>query len=70
MRELSAPPIAMGVVLYNLACIRADQGRLDDALNLLEEAFTTRPAIKEFAPTHADLAVLYDDPRFQALVKT
>jgi tetratricopeptide (TPR) repeat protein len=70
MRELAAPPIALGMVLYNLGCIRADQGRLDDALNLLEEAFTTRPAIKEFAPTDPDLAPLYEDPRFRDLVKT
>jgi tetratricopeptide (TPR) repeat protein len=70
MRELSAPPIALGMVIYNLACIRADQGRLDDALGLLEEAFAIRPVIKEVAPTDPDLAPLYDDPRFNALVTT
>jgi hypothetical protein len=39
-------------------------------LGLLAEAFTTRPAIKEIAPTDPDLAALYDDPRFKALLKT
>jgi hypothetical protein len=70
MRGLSAPPIALGMVIYNLACIRADQGRLDDALGLLEEAFALRPVIKEIAATDPDLAPLYDDPRFKTLVKT
>jgi tetratricopeptide (TPR) repeat protein len=70
MRELSAPPIALGMAIYNLACIRADQGRRDDALRLLEEAFVIRPVFKEVAPTDPDLAALYDDPRFKALVKT
>ncbi|HXI95090.1 MAG TPA: tetratricopeptide repeat protein [Candidatus Acidoferrum sp.] len=70
MRELSAPPIALGMVIYNLACARAEQGRLDEALGLLEEAFAIRPAIKEFAATDPDLAPLYEDPRFKALVRT
>lgn len=47
MRELAAPPVALGMVIYNLACIRADQGRLDEALGLLEEAFALRPDGKE-----------------------
>ncbi|MFI4978427.1 MAG: TPR end-of-group domain-containing protein [Solirubrobacterales bacterium] len=70
LRELSAPPIALGMVIYNLACIRVEEGRDDDALDLLEEAFAIRPVIKEAAPTDPDLAPLYDDPRFKALVKT
>jgi tetratricopeptide (TPR) repeat protein len=70
LRELSAPPIALGMAIYNLACIRAEQGRLDDALGLLQEAFLMRPVIKEVAPTDPDLAPLYDDPRFKALVTT
>jgi hypothetical protein len=70
MRELSAPPIALGMVVYNLACVRAEQGRLDDSLDLLEEAFAIRPVIKEMAPTDPDLAPLYNDPRFKALLKT
>ena len=70
MRELSAPPIALGMVIYNLAGVRADQGRLDDALILLEEALAIRPIMKEPARTDRDLAPLYDDPRFKALVRT
>jgi hypothetical protein len=70
LRELSAPPIALGMVIYNLACVRVEEGRNGDALDLLEEAFAIRPVIKEVAPTDPDLAPLYDDPRFKALVKT
>jgi tetratricopeptide (TPR) repeat protein len=70
MRELSGPPVALGMAIYNLACIRADQGRLNDALDLLEEALAIRPVIKEVAQTDPDLAPLYDDARFKALIKT
>lgn len=70
MRELSAPPIALGMVIYNLACVRADQGRLDDALTLLEEALAIRPLMKQSAKTDRDLAPLFEDPRFKALVRT
>ncbi|HEY0830605.1 MAG TPA: hypothetical protein VGE99_05635 [Candidatus Dormibacteraeota bacterium] len=70
MREFSAPPIALGTVVYNLACLRAEQGRLDDSLDLLAEAFAIRPVIKEMAPTDPSLAPLYNDPRFKALVET
>jgi tetratricopeptide (TPR) repeat protein len=70
LRQLSAPPIALGMAIYNLACIRVEEGRNDDALDLLEEAFAIRPVIKEVAPTDPDLAALYDDRRFKALVKT
>jgi hypothetical protein len=70
MREIGAPPIIMGMVLYNLACTRAGQGLLDDALALLEEAFTVRPLIKEIAAGDADLAPLHDDPRYKELLKS
>jgi hypothetical protein len=69
MREISAPPIILGMVLYNLACTRAGQGRLDDALALLEEAFAVRPVIKQMAADDSDLAPLRDNPRYQELLK-
>jgi tetratricopeptide (TPR) repeat protein len=69
MREAEAPPIVMGTVLYNLAGTRAAQARQDEALTLLEEAFSLRPDLKQGAATDSDLARLYDDPRFRAAVK-
>jgi tetratricopeptide (TPR) repeat protein len=70
MRDVSAPPTVMGAVLYNLACTRVAQERPDEALTLLEEALPLRPDLKQGAPTDSDLAPLYDNPRFQAAVKS
>jgi tetratricopeptide (TPR) repeat protein len=70
MKGADAPPLIMATVAYNLACARADQGRLDEALEALEEAVNLRPEMKEAAPKDSDLAPLHDDPRFQELVKS
>ncbi|HVS47820.1 MAG TPA: tetratricopeptide repeat protein, partial [Candidatus Dormibacteraeota bacterium] len=70
MRNASAPPTVMATANYNLACARVDQGRLDEALSLLEEALTIRPDMKDAAPKDPDLAPLYDNPRFQAAVRS
>jgi tetratricopeptide (TPR) repeat protein len=69
MREISAPASALGVALYNLARGRVDQDRLDDALELLVEAFPLRPDLKEGAKEDPDLAMLRDNPGFKALIK-
>lgn len=68
MRAISAPPLALGAALYNLACARVAQGRLDEALALLEEAMPTREDMKEVAAGDQELAPLRSDPRFKALV--
>jgi hypothetical protein len=60
----------MGTVIYNLACARVAQERMDEGLTLLEEAFQLRPDYKAGATGDADLAPLYDNPRFQAAVKS
>jgi hypothetical protein len=70
MREIDAPPIVLGIVLYNLACTRVAQDRLDEALELLVEAFPMRPDLKESAPKDRDLEMLHDNPAFKALTKT
>jgi len=70
MRDVDAPSIVMGAVLYNLACARVAQDRQDEALTLLEEALPLRPDLKPGAATDSDLAPLYENPRFQAAVKT
>lgn len=70
MRTAGAPPLVMGTVIYNLACVRAQEGRSDDALELLREAITLRPGIKQDAPGDSDFGELRQDPRFQELVKT
>jgi hypothetical protein len=70
MRDVSAPPLALGAVLYNLACVRAIQGRLDDAIGLLKEALPMRPDMKAGASTDSDLATLRDDARFKELISS
>jgi len=69
MREASAPPIVLGALLYNLAGARAAQDRVDEALELLVEAFEMRPDLKEGAVSDPDLEPLHDNPGFKALVK-
>lgn len=69
MKAADAPPLIMGAVAYNLACVRAGQGRLDEAIEALAEGLQARPDMKEAAPEDSDLEPLRDDPRFQELVK-
>jgi hypothetical protein len=69
MREIDAPPIVLGFVLYNLACTRVAQDRLDEALELLVEAFPMRPDLKQSAPKDKDLEMLHDNPGFKALTQ-
>lgn len=68
MREIAAPPIVMATALYNLACARAAQDRVDEALELLVEAFPMRPDLKESALSDPELEALHDNPGFKALV--
>jgi hypothetical protein len=69
MREVDAPPIVLGTVLYNLACTRVAQDRLDEALEQLVEAFSLRPDLTESAPEDKDLEMLHDNPAFKALTQ-
>ena len=59
----------MGTVLYNLAIVRAQEDRGDDAIELLKEAIPMRPDIKNLAPEDKELGELREDPRFQELVR-
>lgn len=69
LRSASAPPMILGVEIYNLACLRVAEGRYDAALSLIEESMTLRPNLKEVAPSDPDLAALYDQERFRAIVR-
>jgi tetratricopeptide (TPR) repeat protein len=70
LRAVSAPPLSMGTVLYNLACVRVGEGNADEALALLKEGLSLRPDLKEGAASDADLESLRGDPRFQEIVKS
>lgn len=55
-------------VHYNLACSLALSGLADPALTSLEEAVQLGYTDGEFMTTDEDLKILWDTPRFQALV--
>src|SRR2546423_14126279 len=69
LRAAGAPRLVLGAAIYNLAALRAGEGRNDDALALLKEAFPMRPDIKAAAAEDRDLGTLREDARFQELLK-
>jgi hypothetical protein len=68
LREMWPSPLILGAGLYNLACVRAGEGRHGDALDLLEEAAPMRPDLCAAAAGDQDLQPLRGDSRFQAIV--
>jgi serine/threonine protein kinase/Flp pilus assembly protein TadD len=56
-------------VLYNVACVQALTGRKDDAFASLEKAIKNGFGHREWLENDSDLAILRDDPRFDALLK-
>lgn len=70
LRAMEAPALHLSTGIYNLACARCNQGRLDEAFKALKEAFEMRPELKKVAPDDVDLAPIRDDSRFQELIKS
>jgi len=68
LRAADAPHVVLGAALYNLAVVHAGEGRSDEALALLKEAFPMRPDIKAAAAADTDLDPLRKDPRLEALL--
>src|SRR5437773_163437 len=69
LRAADAPRLVLGAALYNLACLRARENRVDDVLSLLKEAFPMRPDLKAAAAEDSDLGAVRNDARFQDLLK-
>jgi tetratricopeptide (TPR) repeat protein len=69
LEAVPAPTPQMASAIYNVACARVNQGRPDEAIDLLRKAFEMRPRLRELAPTDVDLEALREDPRFQELIK-
>ena len=69
MRHAEAPGHILGAALYNLAGLRAAQRRVDEALDLLEEALPMRPDLRAGAADERDLAPLRDSQRFRAIIE-
>jgi TolB-like protein/tRNA A-37 threonylcarbamoyl transferase component Bud32/Flp pilus assembly protein TadD len=57
-------------VLYNVACLYALEGKADDAIGCLAQAFEAGFGAREWIAQDPDLEALRGDPRFQALVAT
>ena len=55
------------LVLFNVACMEARLGRVDDAFGHLRQAVEDDERIKEHVRTDEDLDSLRDDPRFEEL---
>jgi hypothetical protein len=68
LRDASAPEFVLGTALFNLAAARVAQGRLDEALDLLEEGAPMRPDLRAALAADPDLAVLRNNPRFQSIL--
>lgn len=69
LREAEAPSLILAASIYNLAVVRAAQGRKDDAFDLLREALGMRPEMRAHAALDADLGPLRGDDRFLEMVK-
>jgi hypothetical protein len=65
---LDESPTWQGQSLYNLACFFALGGEKDKSLENLSQAFTLSPDMIEWSKEDTDLASLWDEPRYQALV--
>jgi tetratricopeptide (TPR) repeat protein len=55
------------LVLYNLACVAARLGHVDEALDALGETLEASPDYRKLAVADDDLAPLRNEPRFRAL---
>ena len=70
LRAVEAPARVLGAAIYNLAGVRANQLRSDEALNLLEESFAMREDLRSAAAEDEDFASVRGEPRFRALIAT
>jgi tetratricopeptide (TPR) repeat protein len=53
---------------YDLACVLAQSGRQDEAIDLLKRALEAEPKYRKYAATDTDLDPLRVDPRFNEAV--
>lgn len=68
LRDASAPHFILGAALFNLAAVRVEQGRLDEALDLFEEGAPMRPDLRPLFAADPDLAALKNNPRFKSII--
>jgi hypothetical protein len=68
LRAVEAPARVLGSALYNLAAVRAQQNRGEEALDLLEEGLTMREDLKAAAAEDEDFVSVRGESRFRTLV--
>jgi hypothetical protein len=68
LRHASAPSGILGIEVYNLGCLRVAEGRLDEAVSLIEESMPLRPFLKTVAADDPDLAPLRGLTRFESIL--
>jgi rhodanese-related sulfurtransferase len=67
--QVDAPAELRGDAIYNLACLYARHGRIDQALAALRESLSLNPKLIEWSRQDTDLDSLRAEPAFQALYK-
>lgn len=65
---LGAPPMAIGMAYYSLACTQAVIGRTDEAVRSLELAVASNADLREHASTEPDLGPLRESGRLAAVL--
>jgi serine/threonine protein kinase/Tfp pilus assembly protein PilF len=55
-------------ILYNVACVYAQLGRVEEAMSSLEKSLAHNPWFKAWAEKDSDLDSLRSDPRFRAVL--
>ena len=56
------------ILIYNMGCTQAREGKTKEALTSLEKAFTLQPTLTATAGEDPDLVSLYEHPQFKALL--
>jgi predicted Zn-dependent protease len=56
------------ILIYNMGCTQARQGKTNEALASLEKAFTLHPTLTSHAAEDPDLVSLYENLEFKALL--
>jgi predicted Zn-dependent protease len=57
------------ILIYNMACVHAREGKRKEALASLEKAFKLRPELTTYATEDSDLAAFHEDLEFKELTE-
>ena len=66
--EVDASPASNNLAIYDLACLYAQIGDVDKAIEQLTRVLPQSRELSEWSQKDSDLAALHDDPRYLALI--